>query len=151
MRYFKFEDEVHQSLSCVPMTVRRKLDRIGVKISLEQWQALGRGERLAICHLPVEEAEECNAVRTFIEEALENRSVGASKELSGEARLSADPPATPPAPLVERARAAGVVIAQTEWDRLDADERYALIKLGGGKEASHNLIAALHELVWPSS
>src|SRR5579863_669704 len=147
MRYFKVEDEVHQSLSCVPMTVRRKLDRVGVKISLEQWQALGRGERLAICHLPVGEADECAALRTFIEEALQNRRAGRSKELSEEMRRAADPPAMPPAPLIERARAAGVALAQADWDRLDADERYALIKLGGGKEVSHNLIAALHELV----
>jgi len=47
MRQFKFEDEIHRTLSCVPMAVRRKLDKVGVKISLDQWQALGRGERLA--------------------------------------------------------------------------------------------------------
>jgi len=28
------------------MAVRRKLDRVGVKVSLEQWQALAQHERL---------------------------------------------------------------------------------------------------------
>jgi hypothetical protein len=32
------------------MAVRRKLDRLGIKIGLEQWELLGRGERLMICH-----------------------------------------------------------------------------------------------------
>ena len=66
----------------------------------------------------------------------------------GEAqRAVADPPARLPAPLAERARAAGVTLDQAAWERLDADERYALIKLGGGAEVSHNLAAALAELV----
>jgi len=48
IRKFKFEDEMHESLQCVPMAVRRKLDRVGLKVGLEQWKALDRGERLAI-------------------------------------------------------------------------------------------------------
>ena len=70
IREFKFEDEMHTTLACVPMAVRRKLDRVGVKISLEQWQLLGNGERLAICHLPVDSADECDAVGVFIREAM---------------------------------------------------------------------------------
>src|SRR5271165_4023755 len=70
MREFKFEDEMHTTLACVPMTVRRKLDRVGVKVGLEQWKALGRGERLAICHLPVERHDEREALRLFINEAV---------------------------------------------------------------------------------
>ena len=70
IRHFKFEDEVHQSLSCVPMAVRRKLDRIGLKIGLDQWQQLSRGERLAVCHLPVESAEEQDVARTFMQGAV---------------------------------------------------------------------------------
>lgn len=147
IRQFKFEDELHQSLSCVPMAVRRKLDRIGVKISLAQWQQLGRGERLAICHLPVADAAECEAVRIFVEEAVQNRCGVGTRELSAELRRAADPPANPPTTLVDRATAIGVALKQADWERLDADERYALIKLGGGTEASHNLTAALHELL----
>ncbi|HXR24207.1 MAG TPA: nitrate reductase associated protein, partial [Candidatus Binataceae bacterium] len=81
IRRFKFEDEVHQSLSCVPMAVRRKLDRIGLKIGLEQWQQLGLGERLAVCHLPVDSIEEQEVARIFMREAVQNRSGGEVKEL----------------------------------------------------------------------
>src|SRR5260370_36038862 len=81
MRQFKFEDEIHRTLSCVPMAVRRKLDKVGVKIGLDQWQALGRGERLAICHLPARTVDECDAMRVFIEEAVANRGAGATKPL----------------------------------------------------------------------
>jgi len=145
IRRFKFEDEVHQSLSCVPMAVRRKLDRIGLKIGLEQWQQLGLGERLAVCHLPVDSIEEQEVARIFMREAVQNRSGGEVKELPDEVRSSATPPGSPPAMLTAHARAAGITLEQPEWERLDDDERYALIKLGGSATPSHNLIAALHE------
>lgn len=147
IRRFKFEDEIHQSLSCVPMYARRKLDKAGVKISLEQWQALGRGERLAICHLPVESAEERDTMRIFVEEALRNHGAGDARTLPDEMRRAADPPPSPPPRLIENAHAEGVSLEQREWDRLDPDERYALLKLGGGAERSHNLGAALREFL----
>lgn len=147
IRRFKFEDELYQSLSCVPMAVRRKLDRIGLKIGLAQWQQLSRGERLAVCHLPVDSAEEQEVVRVFMREAVHTRSGGAVKELPEEVRRSATPPGSPPATLSAHARAAGITLGQAEWERLDDDERYALIKLGGAAEPSHNLTAALREFL----
>lgn len=147
LRRFKFEEEVYESLSCVPMAVRRKLDRVGVKISLEQWQGLGRGERLAICHLPVESAEEHEVMRVFIEEAVRNRCGSATKPVAEELRRAAEPPASPPPALVASAKIEGVELSQSAWDRLNADERYALMKLGGGEKHSHNFGTALRELV----
>ena len=147
IRQFKFEDEVHHSLACVPMAVRRKLDRVGVKISLEQWQALARHERLAICHLPAASDEESEVLRTFLEETVRERAGGATRSLSNEVRRSAEPPATAPQRLVDNARTAGITLSQSVWEHLDADERYALIKLGGGAEQSHNFISALRELI----
>ncbi len=146
-RRFKFEDEVHQSLSCVPMAVRRKLDRVGVKLSLAQWQKLTRNERLAICHLPVESGEECEATRNFIEEAVLARSQSPTKALPEEVRRSAEPPMEPPPGLVELAGINGVRLGRAEWERLDSDERYALIKLSSGAKPSHNFAAALREFL----
>lgn len=147
IRRFNFEDEVHHSLACVPMAVRRKLDRAGVKVSLAQWQALAQHERLAICHLPADSDEERGVVRTFLEETVRARSGTAAKALPEEVRRSAEPPAAPPERLIENAKAAGITLSQPAWNRLDADERYALIKLGGGADQSHNFVTALRELL----
>jgi hypothetical protein len=147
MRRFKFEDEIYTTLACVPMVVRRKLDRAGIKIGLEQWQALGQGERLAVCHLPDQLPEERDALRLFITEAVRRAKGEEPRALSEAQRALADPPRELPAPLAERARAAGVKLDQAMWERLDADERYALVKLGAGGEPSHNLAAALAEFL----
>src|SRR5205085_2168216 len=122
--------------TCVPMAVRRKLDRVGVKVGLKQWQALGRGERLAICHLPINDEKEREALVLFIGEAVERACGERPAMLGDEQRAIAEPPAAIPAELAKSARDAGVTLDQDAWDRLDQDERYALLKLGGGPRHS---------------
>jgi hypothetical protein len=145
MREFKFEEEMRNSLACVPMAVPRKLDRVGVKIGLKQWQALGRGERLAICHLPIDHEDERETLKLFISEAVERACGERPKMLADSERAIAEPPRALPAEVAAAARAEGVGLDQGAWERLDEDERYALIKLGGGAKHSHNLAAALAE------
>ncbi|MGO9059596.1 MAG: nitrate reductase associated protein [Candidatus Binataceae bacterium] len=144
-RRFSFEQDIYCTLECVPMTMRRKLDRIGLKIGLVQWQALGQGERLAMCHLPVEEPEECDALRSFVIEAVKRVSGAEPKELPPDQRLTAEPPREVPSSLVADARAAGVALTQQMWERLDGDQRYVLTKLGGPAK-SDKLAIALREL-----
>ncbi len=147
IRKFKFEAEIYESLSCVPMAARRKLDALGIKIGLAQWQRLGRGERLMICHAPGGSEDERDALRTFIEEATLARAGSAPKTLPEDVRRSADPPERPPGVLAGNARASGVELDDTAWARLDDDQRYALIKLGDGAKPSHNFKAALEEFL----
>jgi len=149
IRKFKFEDDMHESLQCVPMTVRRKLDRVGLKIGLEQWNALDLGERLAICHIPTDSGEECDALAFFIRETMTRRFGVGPKALSVAARASAEPPATAPSQLVEHARELGFNLNGPVWARLDADERFALMKMGDVAKPSHNLAAALKEFGVP--
>jgi hypothetical protein len=149
IRKFKFEDEMHESLQCVPMAVRRKLDRVGLKIGLEQWKSLDRGERLAICHLPVDSTEECDSLSIFIREAMKRRFGVEPKSLTDAQRTSAEPPTTAPARVVSHARTQGFDLTDTIWSRLDSDERFALMKMGDAETPSHNLAAALTEFAVP--
>jgi hypothetical protein len=66
-------------------------------------------------------------------------------------RAIADPPGEPPALLVERAQAAGFVLDEHSWSKLDADARYALMKMGAGKVVSQSLTAALQEFLGAQS
>jgi hypothetical protein len=147
MRQFGFEAEIYESLSCLPMAGRRKLDRLGLKISLEQWQRLSRAERLMICHAPASTPDECEVLRSFIHEATLARSGFPPTPLSDESRKAAEPATEPPATLVANANTFGVALTAREWNRLDDDERYALIKLGGTARPSHNFKVALYELL----
>jgi hypothetical protein len=151
IRKFNFEAEIYQSLNCLPMAARRKLDALGIKIHLAQWEQLGRGERLMICHAPNDSDEERNALRTFIEEVTIARTGSPVKHLADDARRSAYPPAHPPQELAQNARSYGFELDDRAWAELDDDERYALIKLGDTEKPSHNLGAALQEFLGTSS
>jgi hypothetical protein len=142
-RRFNFEEDIYCTLDCVPMTVRRKLDRIGLKVHLAQWQALGQGERLAVCHLPAGNPEECDAIRTFVIEMVERTCGVKPGELTSGQRLAAEPPKTVPPMLVEDAASAGAMLTQAIWDRLEGDERYMLTKL---EKRGDKLAIALREL-----
>jgi hypothetical protein len=93
IRKFNFEADVYQSLNCLPMAARRKLDALGIKIHLAQWEQLARGERLMICHAPTSSEEEREALRTFILEATLARTGSGPTELSEQARESSHPTA----------------------------------------------------------
>jgi hypothetical protein len=145
IRKFQFEADIYESLNCLPMAARRKLDALGIKVHLAQWEHFGRGERLMICHAPADTEEERSALRTFIEEVAISRTGSPAQVLPEEARQSACPPAHPPLLLVHNACTFGFELDGKAWEALDDEQRYALIKLGDAKKPSHNLEPALRE------
>jgi hypothetical protein len=44
-RFFNFESDFVESLRCVPMCVRLKLDLAGVKLKLNEWSKMDPAER----------------------------------------------------------------------------------------------------------
>lgn len=147
IRKFEFEADIYESLNCLPMAARRKLDALGIKLHLVQWEQLGRGERLMICHAPADSEEERSALRTFIEEVALARTGSPAEILPDDVRRSANPPDHPPRVLAQHARASGVELDDKAWAVLDDDQRYALIKLGDSEKPSHNLELALQEFL----
>ncbi len=65
-RRFAFEGAVHATLETVPLAVRRKLDLAGIRITIFGWRALPREDRLSLCHLPVETAEDVAVYREVL-------------------------------------------------------------------------------------
>ena len=96
IRKFKFEDEIYNSLSCLPMAARRKLDQLGLKIGFDQWQQLSRGERLMICHAPIASEDETDALRIFVNDVMMAKCGATPKELPPEKRQGVNPPTMVP-------------------------------------------------------
>jgi hypothetical protein len=143
---FAFEGEVHESLSCVPLTVRRKLDVAGLKISLEGWQTLTREERLALCHLPIDSDAEV-AVYQEVMRGFCARHAVPLKPLTevrdqGRSWNTDDVPVA----VTTRLREVGGDLPVAGWRALDEESRYALLKLADPKQAVAKFRAALAEL-----
>jgi Conserved nitrate reductase-associated protein (Nitr_red_assoc) len=58
--------------------------------------------------------------------------------LSSEQRHAAIQPSELPSRLTDNARALGIAFSPEKWISLDDDERYALMKLGGGPHTKRN-------------
>jgi hypothetical protein len=125
-RQFTFEAETYVSLDCVPLAVRRKLDLAGLKISLAGWQSLPLGDRLALCHLPVDGKGDLDVYRDVLRAFAERAGV----------ELKPLPELTPsawsidaiPLRVEERADLMKRPLTHARWRSLDEETRYCLWK-----------------------
>jgi hypothetical protein len=145
IRRFKFEEAENQDSACVPMDIKRMLDRVGLKISRAQWGDLSSADGEAISALPAGSEQEIEAARSVISEIVLRTSGAAPAELPVEQRRLADPPARPPQQLVERAAELGFQLGDSQWKRLGTEQRYALTKLAIGTKSGRKLSNALRE------
>jgi hypothetical protein len=144
-RRFVFEGDIHASLSCVPLVIRRKLDLAASKISLAGWQALSRAERLSLCHLPVDSADDLAVYREVLQ-AFAARAGVPLEPLWGEPCSPADWAAPALLPrlrekLGEHEHPSAELLA-----RLGEEERYALHKLSEPRRGPDKLRLLLGEL-----
>jgi len=123
-RQFAFE----AGSDCLPMSVKRKLDRLAIKISREQWLGMSSEEKTSISNLPCNSKNEYENFRSFIDDLLAKRGMQATTLTQTVAQL-ADPPFAVPAEVIESAREVGFSMDQTRWSKLDDDQQYALTKL----------------------
>jgi len=147
MRRFDFESDIYETLSCVPMAVRHKLDCAGIKITLQQWEALPLAERRILCELPQQTQSQLSQLSELICQRTRECSGEQPSVLSSEQRHAAFPPSELPSRLADNARALGFALSPERWTSLDDDERYALMKLGGGLRTKRNFGPALKEFL----
>ena len=57
-------------LDLIPRSVRDKLDRVGIKLHLKDWQAFSLDERRALCDRPCAGADDVERYRLALEELL---------------------------------------------------------------------------------
>jgi hypothetical protein len=142
-RYFDFESDFVDSLRCVPMCVRFKLDLAGVKLKLNEWSKMDPAERAYMAEMPCDSRDEIRGFRDFTS-LLVRINCGALPSLM-------DPPEplweseNVPAQVLEKAESFGVAVPPEAWRGLDELERFALIKLSRPGHEGKNFVPALEE------
>jgi len=129
-RRFDFEKDVYAALEFVPMSVRRKLDLVGVKIHLNEWRTLSLTERLVVCHFPTASSEEREVLGAFLREAVKRRTgteIAAVNLQAEENEPNADRVPADVSRLISEFQ-----LSDQEWIGFDPDERFALSKLARG-------------------
>jgi hypothetical protein len=145
MSYFQFESDFVDSLQCIPMLVRMKLDNCGVKLKLVHWNQFSQSQRQTLVDLPGQTEAETQAYREYLQSLVIDTTGQPAPELS----IDPHPPwldnATIPLAVQSKAQAYQVNISLQQWSNLSPAQRFALIKLSRPSHENQNFMPALQE------
>ncbi len=138
---FAFETDFAQDLNCIPMIVRWKLDRCGIKLKLQHWLKFSLSQRQWLITNPVD-ANYAQQLRAWVQE------------------LTGTPPALLPIPehfawqdtrhipqqIQDQMINLGLSpLTLSQWQNLEELQRFVLIKLTSPHHQNRNFIPALVE------
>ncbi|MBW4470220.1 MAG: nitrate reductase associated protein [Stenomitos rutilans HA7619-LM2] len=143
--FFQFEADFVESLRCIPMQVRLKLDTCGIKLKLPQWHQMTQDDRRSLLELPCETALDVQAYRHSLTQLVRERTGAVASTLA----IDSAPPwldtTAIPESVQTKALEVGVAITLDQWDQLLVVERFALIKLSRSNHENANFLPALKE------
>lgn len=145
--YFEFEADFVDSLRCIPMTVRYKLDTCGVKLKLHHWSEFSLEERQSLLDLPCAEGVEVQEYRSHLQTLVQKH----TGELPGDVAVSDFPEWQQgeiiPDSVEAQSQIVGIKLTLEQWANLALVQRFALIKLSRSHHENKNFLPALQEFV----
>lgn len=145
MAFFEFEADFVDSLRCIPMQVRQKLDTSGIKLKLSDWNHLTKADREALIELPCSTESEIQAYKKHLQNLILERIGTPAAELPMEPDPAWMDAKSVPTNLQEKAREFGVTLSPQQWAELTSLQRFALIKLSRPGHENQNFPKALKE------
>jgi hypothetical protein len=143
--FFQFESDFVESLRCIPMAVRYKLDTCGIKLKLEQWNRFSETDRQQLVETPCHTSEETASYRQALSELIWQRTQTAATDLPVEALPDWMEVGHIPLSVQEKAQSLGALLDVTQWRSLTPLQRFALIKLSRSSHENRNFGPALQE------
>lgn len=144
--FFQFEADFVDSLRCIPMQVRLKLDTCGIKLKLPQWHQFTPEEREALAEMSGRSEAEIQAYREFLCQLVLAYTGTPATDLPVEAAPAWLDATAIPTSVQEKAQENQVVITLEQWRALAPLERFVLIKLSRSSHENKNFRPALKEL-----
>ncbi|MBD2353405.1 nitrate reductase associated protein [Tolypothrix sp. FACHB-123] len=143
--FFEFEIDFVESLRCIPMQVRYKLDTSGIKLKLSDWHQMSQAEREALVELPCITETEIQSYRQYLEQLIFTRTGVPAKQLPIEPQPEWMDSTNLPASVQAKAQEVGLAIATQKWEALTPLQRFALIKLSRSGHENKNFPKAVRE------
>jgi hypothetical protein len=143
--FFRFEADFVESLRCIPMVVRYKLDVCGVKLKLTHWRRLSEAQRQELVSAPSETETEREDYRRRLRDWIWELTGEYPKDLT----VSADwlDETQVPTQILEEFPRQGLAgtLSLERWRSLKPLERFVLLKLSQPGHENRNFPAALAE------
>ena len=143
--FFQFEADFVESLRCIPMQVRYKLDTCGVKLKLEHWHKFSQSDRERLVTHPCDTPTAIANYRDMVQSTVLQYTEIPAKDLP----IDANPPwlAIDQVPTDIQTQAAKFesAIIPEKWAVLSPLQRFALCKLSRPGHENRNFLSALRE------
>ncbi|MCJ8278717.1 MAG: nitrate reductase associated protein [Rivularia sp. ALOHA_DT_140] len=143
--FFKFEADFVDSLRCIPMQVRFKLDNCGVKLKLSHWNQFTEQERQTLLEMPCINGEECQKYREFLQNLIIEKTGTPASELPIEENPAWMNQKEIPETVKIKAAESSFNITIEQWRKLTPIQRFALIKLSRPSHENKNFYPAIEE------
>ncbi len=145
MTFFQFEADFVDSLRCIPMQVRLKLDTCGIKLKLADWSYFSEAERQIIALQPCTTETEIKAYRQQLQSLVQKYTGKVAKDLPIDANPEWTNEHNIPPNLQEKVKEVGATLTVTQWQALTPLQRFVLIKLSRPSHENKNFYPALQE------
>lgn len=143
--FFEFESEFVDSLRCIPMKVRLKLDTCGVKLKLADWNQFNYQEREKLVNMPCETIKEIVVYHDVLQQMVLEKTGKSAKELPTQENPSWLDESSIPENVIEKAKEFDTSVSLEQWQNLTPLQRFALIKLSRPSHENRNFYPALKE------
>ncbi|AFY60293.1 nitrate reductase associated protein [Synechococcus sp. PCC 6312] len=145
--FFEFETEFVDSLRCIPMIVRYRLDTCGVKLKLNHWHQFSMTQRQDLIDCPFDSPEEIGAYAEKLQAWVTAHAGTPAKTLEiSENPAWLNPTQIPDQVIGEFILKIGESLFSVEaWAKLTPLQRFALIKLSQPGHENRNFLPALRE------
>ena len=143
--FFQFEADFVESLRCIPMQVRLKLDTCGIKLKLNQWNRFNQEERQALVEQPCHTEETIRAYREFLRQLIQQHTGESASDLPVEENPAWMDATNVPESVGNKAKEFGIELTAEKWEKLLPVQRFALIKLSRSSHENRNFLPALKE------
>lgn len=143
--FFQFEADFVDSLRCIPMQVRYKLDTCGIKLKLSDWNHMTQAEREALVELPCSTETEIQAYKDYLQQLIIKHTGTPPTTLPIEPEPAWLNSNTIPNSIQDKAQEIGINITLSQWVSLTPLQRFALIKLSRSGHENKNFPKAIAE------
>ncbi len=143
--FFEFERDFIDSLRCIPMIVRYKLDTCGVKLKLNHWHIFDEKEKESLVFKPCETLDEIKEYAHYLQELIRKKTGEYAKTLEIELTpqwLNID---KIPEQIQEKEKEFNFHLELSQWQKLTPLQRFVLIKLSKSGHENRNFLPALKE------
>lgn len=143
--FFDFESDFVESLRCIPMIVRYKLDSCGIKLKLPEWVKISVEEKTQLAYLPCYLNSEIDQYGQLVKELVWKYSNHEASLLSNIDDSWNELNIVPEEVQQKAVEWDCPVLTLKQWIELDTLQRFALVKLSRSGHEGKNFPRAMRE------